>query len=107
MVVVNAVLRYASLDVWRRVRSHLLMLVGGRTCLGGGGTPHPHAWELLCRGDLEVSSRQTVSEEDMTYSEDEDIPQIHDAPHEEHPSWNQRVRIRPRALAEDRTCWVA
>ena len=103
MVVVNAVLRYASLDVWRRVRSHLLMLVGGRTCLGGGGTPHPHAWDLLCR-DVEVSSRQTISEEDMTYSEDEDIPQIHDALYEEHPSWNQRACIRLRALAEDRTC---
>ena len=107
MVVVDAVLRYAPWDALRRARSHLLMLVGGRTCLGGGGTPHPHAWDLLCPGDLEVSSRQTISAEDMTYWEDEDIPQIHDAPHEEHPSWNQRASIRPRALAEDRTCWVA
>ena len=106
MVVVDAVLRYVPWDVWRRARSHLLMLVGGRTCLAGGGTPHLHAWDLLCR-DVEVSSRQTVSEEDMTYSEGEDIPQIHDAPHEEHPSWNQRASIRPKALVEDRTCWVA
>ena len=106
-MVVNAVLRYVPWDAWRRVRSHLLMLVGGRTCLGGGGTPHPHAWDLLSCGDLEVSSRQTISEEDMTYSEGEGIPQIHDAPHEEHPSWNQRASIRLRALAEDRTCWVA
>ena len=106
-MIVDAVLRYAPWDALRRARSHLLMLVGGKTCLGGGGTPHPHAWDLFCRGDLEVSSRQTVSEEDMTYSEDEDIPQIHDAPHEEHPSWNQRASIRLRALAEDRTCWVA
>ena len=106
-MVVDAVLRYAPWDALRRARSHLLMLVGGRTCLAGGGTPHLHAWDLLCRGDLEVSSRQTVSEEDMTYSEDEDIPQIHDAPHEEHPSWNQRASIRLKALVEDRTCWVA
>ena len=54
-----------------------------------------------------MSSRQTVLEEDMTYSEGEGIPQIHDAPREEHPSWNQRASIRLRALAEDRTCWVA
>ena len=107
MVVVDAVLHYASLDVWKRVRSHLLMLVGGRTCLGGGGIPHPHAWDLLSCGDLEVSSRQTVSEEDMTYSVDEGIPQIHDALYEEHPSWNQRASIRPRALVEDMTCWEA
>ena len=107
MVVVNAVRPYASLDAWRRAHSHLLMLVGGTTCLGVGGTPHPHACDLLCHGDLEVSSRQTVSEEDMTYSEDEDIPQIHDALYEERPSWNQRASIRLRALAEDRTCWVA
>ena len=106
MVVVDAVLRYAPWDALRRVRSHLPMLVGGRTCLGGGGTPHPHAWDLLCR-DVEVSSRLTVSEEDMTYSEGGDIPQIHDAPHEEHSSLNQRVSIRLRALVEGRTCWAA
>ena len=78
MVVLDVLLRYVFWNAWKMAHSHLLMLVGGRTCLAGGGTPHLHAWDLFSCGDLEVSSRQTVSEEDMIYLEGEDIPQIYD-----------------------------
>ena len=66
-----------SRALWRRVHSHLLMLVASMTCLEGGGILPPHALELLCCGDPKESSHQTVLVEDKIYLEDGDIPPQH------------------------------